>query len=483
MKTSLVALVLGFVLALVLTPLVRAWARRRLVDSPEDGRKVHNRPIPRTGGLAIAAGVLGPILGLALHENQISALIYQDGARIVTLLLGAVAALALGLLDDLFRVPAKFRLLAIFGIALFEWLGGHRIDAVTVPSIGTVQLGLFSLPVTLLWIAGIIVAFNFIDGLDGLAGGIALIGTLTMLMMAYIDGNLLWLTWAGAMAGALLGFLCFNFNPASIFMGDSGSNFLGFLMALVSLETSRKGPTAVALFVPMLAAGLPILDAALTMVRRALMREGLFVSERGHIHHRLLDIGLTHRRAVLVLYAFTVVLSLSALALLSKIPTLQLTAAVVIAAAIFWLMFVTGYVRLEDLRLMYRQGVRNKARARILQDLVEDAVSDIAAAPIWDLEASLSRLIGRTGISGVSWSRTDGSRLVVGDFEDKAKGVRASFSFPDGDQTTEIVFLWRGRASGPSQSEVVALRTFLARAAERTPGATTGLDAFPLKPN
>ncbi len=470
MKTSLVALALGFVLAILLTPLVRAWARRRLVDSPDEGRKVHDTPIPRTGGLAIAAGVLGPILGLAIYENQISALIYQDRARIVTLLVGAAAALVLGLLDDLFRMPAKYRLLAIFGIALFEWLGGHRIDAVTVPSIGVVHLGLLSLPVTLLWIAGIIVAFNFIDGLDGLAGGVALIGTLTMLMMAYIDGNLLWLTWAGAMAGALLGFLCFNFNPASIFMGDSGSNFLGFLIALVSLQTSRKGSTAVALFVPMLAAGLPILDAALTMVRRALMREGLFVSERGHIHHRLLDMGLTQRRAVLVLYAFTVVLSLSAMALLSKIPMLQLGAAVVIAAAIFGLMFVTGYVRIDDLRLMYRRGVSNQARARALQGLVEGACSDIDSAPIWDLEASLSRLIGRTGISGVSWSRTSGSRLLIGDFDDQAKGVRASFSFLDGNQTTEIVFLWRGRTSGPSQSEVVALRRFLARAAERTPG-------------
>jgi UDP-GlcNAc:undecaprenyl-phosphate GlcNAc-1-phosphate transferase len=476
MRTALVAFVLGALVALLLTPLVRRWARSRgLLDLPNDARRVHKVPTPRSGGLAIAAGVLAPIAGLAIYENQISALIYDDRWRLGSMLAGALVALLIGLLDDLYKIPARYRLLAIFSLALFEWFAGHRVDAVSVPYAGVVELGFLSLPVTVMWIAGVIVAFNFIDGLDGLAAGVALIGTLTMAFLAYVDGNLLWLTWTAAMGGALIGFLFFNFNPASIFMGDSGSNFLGFVMALVALETSRKGRTAMALLVPMLAVGLPILDAALTMVRRALLRQGMFRSERGHIHHRLLDLGLTQKKAVFVLYGFTVVLSIAGLALVFETPILHLVAATAIAAAVFALMFVTGYIRVEDLRLMYRQGLRNLARAHTLRKRVALTAARLQSGPIRESELPqiLEPLLGAGGLSGISLAGRDWS-VDLGHVG-QAQGD-ASLAIPLAGPGTlaEIRFVWQSRSTELTDLETRCLKD-LARRLEAAKYASDAL--------
>ena len=300
MKTSVASMILGFVVAVWLTPLTRRLALRlRLVDGPQDGRRINKIAIPRAGGLAIAAGVLAPILALVFYENSISHAIYENTAVVVVLLVGALAALGVGLADDLYRPSAKLRLLALVGIAVMTWVGGHRVDEADLPWLGQIALGHWSLPVTVLWIVGVIVAFNFVDGLDGLATGIALISTVTLFAYALIDQNVLLMTWTGAMAGALLGFLVFNFNPASIFMGDAGSNFLGYLLAVVALQTSRKETTAVSL------AGAHACARAASSGRCAdhrsqgLLRQGLFTSERGHLHHRLLQLGLaTARRSL-----------------------------------------------------------------------------------------------------------------------------------------------------------------------------------------
>ncbi len=466
MRTALVAFIVGLVLAVVFTPMARLLGRslkRGLLDLPEGGRRVHATPTPRTGGLAIAIAVLAPILGLGFYENAVSDILYRDDVRIATLLVGCLLALLLGLLDDLYRISSRIRLLAIVGIGLLEWFGGHRIDTLSLPFVGIVQLGGLGLPVTVLWIAGVMVAFNFIDGLDGLATGIALIGSITMLVIAYMDSNLLWLVWTAAMTGSLVGFLCFNFNPASIFMGDSGSNFIGCLMALVSLETSRKQSTALALFVPALILGLPILDAALTMFRRSLLREGMFQSERGHIHHRLLDLGLSQRKSVLVLYGFTLTLSFGALVMISDIPRLRLIAAVAIAVAIFTLMFVSGYIRLEDLRLMYRKGLDNKARLRALEAVARGsgASSSCAASP--DLSLALSRLLEGTGISGISCQPTGGERVMVGDVVDDPKITQRSLPFEGRSRRGEVTVYWKGRDSEPSPGEIEALKAYLSR--------------------
>ncbi len=461
MKTSVASFFLGFVVAVWLTPLARRLAVRfRLVDRPQDGRRVNQKTIPRAGGIAIAAGVLAPILVLGFYENAISHAIYEDIVAVVVLFFGALAALGVGLADDLVRPTAKLRLLALVAIAVVSWFGGHRVDDVVIPWVGQITLGSWSLPVTVLWIVGVIVAFNFVDGLDGLATGIALISTATLFVYALIDQNVLLMTWTGAMAGALLGFLVFNFNPASIFMGDAGSNFLGYVLAVVALQTSRKGATAVSLVVPLCVLGLPILDVTLTMVRRALLRQGLFTSERGHLHHRLLQLGLSHRRAVLVLYAVTAVLCLGSLSIMVPLLHLHLVTAALITAVMFALMFATGYVRPRDLLQMYRQGKANKARQQHLEAACQE-LAQCVQTPTGggvDLPQILDELVERGCVTAVQYRCEHRCEVVAGAYDQSAKGTRHSVR-SDRSGPADILVFWKDRTDDPSPREIAALRT------------------------
>jgi UDP-GlcNAc:undecaprenyl-phosphate/decaprenyl-phosphate GlcNAc-1-phosphate transferase len=463
-KTSIASFLLGFVVAVWLTPLVRRMAlRHKLVDRPEDGRRIHHKRIPRVGGLAIAAAVLTPILALAFYENVISHAIYRDDASFTVLLVGALAALAVGLADDLFRPPAKLRLLALIAIAVLTWFGGYRLDEAQLPLLGEISMGHWSLPVTVLWIVGVIVAINFVDGLDGLATGIALISTVTLFVCAQLDQNTLWMTWTGAMAGALLGFLIFNFNPASIFMGDAGSNFLGYLLAVVALQTSRKHTTVVALVVPLCVLGLPLLDVTLTMVRRALLRRGLFTSERGHLHHRLLHLGLSHREAVLVLYAVSAVLCLGAVLVTMPVLYLNVAIAGLIATVVFALMFATGYVRPRDLLHMYRQGKENEALARDLDEACQELAQSLedGNGVAADLPELLGLLVKRGCVSAVRYRCKHACELVVGEYDASTKGSRLTVPSGSARQDSALVF-WKGRTTDPSPREVAALRNLFA---------------------
>ena len=464
MKTSIASLFLGFFVALWLTPLARRLAVRfRLVDRSQDGRRVNQKTIPRAGGLAIAAAVFAPILVLAFYENGISHAIYDDLLAEVVLFLGALAALLVGLADDLFRPSAKLRLLALIGIAVLTWFGGYQVEQVDIPLLGQINLGFWSLPVTVLWIVGVIVAFNFVDGLDGLAGGIALISTATLFVCAAFEQNVLLMTWTGAMAGALLGFLVFNFNPASIFMGDAGSNFLGYLLAVVALQTSRKQNTAVALLVPMCILGLPLLDAALTMIRRALLREGLFTSERGHLHHRLLDLGLSHRKAVLVLYAVTTAFCLGAMSIMVPTLQMQIISAVIVAVLIFGLMFATGYIRPRDLLHMYHRGKKNERRQQHVVDVCQElaqCLQTLSGTPV-ELSQVLEELVERGCVTAVQHRCEHNCEVVAGEYDHSAKGARLTVLSGRSGAATAIVF-WKDLSTDPSPRESEALRKLLA---------------------
>jgi UDP-GlcNAc:undecaprenyl-phosphate/decaprenyl-phosphate GlcNAc-1-phosphate transferase len=464
MRTSAASFLLGFMVAVWLTPVARRLAYRfQLVDRPQDGRRVNKKSIPRAGGLAIAAGVLAPILALAFYENTISRAIYADLVSVAALFVGALAALGIGLVDDLYRPSAKLRLLALVAVAALCWLGGHRVEDIVIPGVGQVTMGFWSLPVTVLWIVGVIVAFNFVDGLDGLATGIALISTVTLFVCATIDNNVLLMTWTGAMAGALLGFLIFNFNPASIFMGDAGSNFLGFVLALVALQTSRKTAAAVSFVVPFCVLGLPLLDVSLTMVRRALLRQGLFTSERGHLHHRLLQLGLSHRWAVLVLYGVTTVFCLGAVAIAVPLWHLHLLVATVITAVVFGLMFATGYVHPRDLLQMYRQGKANAARQQhvesVCQELAQSfgAEGDAAAAS----PRVLQTLVDRGCVTAAHYRCERGCRTVAGEYDQLAKGIRLVVQ--DGRSAASNMFVfWKERCDDPTPRESAALHKLFA---------------------
>jgi UDP-GlcNAc:undecaprenyl-phosphate/decaprenyl-phosphate GlcNAc-1-phosphate transferase len=298
--------------ALVVTPPIGALARRLgAVDMPGP-RRVHAHPVPRLGGVALllaglAALYLSPLLGIRALDP-----LRARGWHLGWLLGGALVTVAAGAIDDVRGLPPLPKLglqILAAGVAL---AGGYGLRGVTNPfGGGYVEFGALGALLTLAWIVTITNAFNLIDGLDGLAAGVALIASATLFAVSLAEGRTdaacLWAT----LGGTLVGFLCYNFNPASIFLGDSGSLLLGYLLGVLSIQSLQKGATAVIVLVPILALGLPLMEVVLTLLRRTFFSgvASIFHADREHIHHRLMGQGMTHRRAVLTLYAVCVAFS------------------------------------------------------------------------------------------------------------------------------------------------------------------------------
>ena len=312
---NVVCLVVAILISAGILPAVIRLARTMgAVDTP-GGRRSHRGEIPRLGGIGIYLGFVGGVGSALLLTGRVASLgdassdFPWAGAGI-----GATIIFAAGLLDDFrqFSPRAKF---------LFQLLGagvavafGVRIESIAIPFVGTLPFGMASALITLAWILVVTNAMNLIDGLDGLAGGLALIVTSTMAFVSLSMDHFGVLICAVGLAGALAGFLCYNLNPARIFMGDGGSQFLGFVLAILSIRGSTKGATAVALTLPLLVLGVPLLDLSTTILRRALRRapgdgtvrrsilHRISQADREHLHHNLLDLGWSPGRAVLVLY-------------------------------------------------------------------------------------------------------------------------------------------------------------------------------------
>jgi UDP-N-acetylmuramyl pentapeptide phosphotransferase/UDP-N-acetylglucosamine-1-phosphate transferase len=233
------------------------------------------------------------------------------------LLLAGVFIFAVGFVDDVRGVRALHKLVALVVAALAVCASGARIDSIGLGEGLTLELGVLSWPVTVLWIVAVTVAINFIDGLDGLAAGVSAIVCGTIALLALCTGQIVMGVLMLALLGSLTGFLFFNFNPAKVFMGDGGAMFLGFMISAGSVVATAKVAMVAGIAVPAVALGIPLLDAALTMVRRGVLdRRSVFAAERGHIHHRLLDMGLSQRSAVLILYAASLATAAMAMALL-----------------------------------------------------------------------------------------------------------------------------------------------------------------------
>jgi UDP-GlcNAc:undecaprenyl-phosphate GlcNAc-1-phosphate transferase len=289
------------VAALAFTPLVRALAVRvGAVDVP-DPRRAHDRAVPRLGGVAL---VLACAVTLAFHDAP-RALLAAGGWDVPALLAGVLVIVATGVLDDVRGLGPLPKLGLEVVAALVAVAGGYGLGGVTNPLTGGfVPFGPIGPLVTIVWIVGLTNAFNLIDGLDGLAAGVALIAAATLFAVALIEGRAdvacLWAT----LGGALAGFLRYNFNPASIFLGDAGSLFLGYVFGVLSLQSLQKGATAVVVAAPLLALGLPIMEVVVTVLRRAVVSGLASVprADREHIHHRLVARGMAHRNAVLTLW-------------------------------------------------------------------------------------------------------------------------------------------------------------------------------------
>jgi UDP-GlcNAc:undecaprenyl-phosphate GlcNAc-1-phosphate transferase len=350
----------SIVLSLVLTRWVRNFATARgWVAPPELDRHVHTTSVPRVGGVAIFVSFM-VVAGLAmLLPGWTGIAVAMPGRTMFSILEAAFIIFLLGLYDDVRFVGPywKFGIQAFAAVLLYAGgVGIHRLDLI---SSGQALRAAGGLPLTVLWVLLITNAFNLIDGLDGLAAGSAFFSTVVVFVTSLLAPNATTTLLAIALAGAILGFLRFNFHPASIFLGDSGSMFIGFMLAALALAGSEKAPTMIAVAIPVVSFGLPILDVALAVSRRFLSGKPLFCGDRDHIHHKLLNRGLSQRGAVLVLYGVTACFALLSLVLLHDAAMIALVLAVIGIGVALGVQYL-GYVEFSELQDVWRRTAERK---------------------------------------------------------------------------------------------------------------------------
>lgn len=315
MTTIIAIFFLALVLSLGLTPVVGHVAKKHgLMDQP-GSRKIHQAPIPRIGGAALYLSFFLPFLSIFFYKTvALEKIMLGGGAGLAAFAGGATVAFGLGMIDDIKRLRPHIKIIVQAGAAVTAYAGGIRITGIDL-GWGMIELGIFSFPMTVFWFLLFINALNLIDGLDGLSAGVAFLVSMTLLIITVLNGNIGIALFLAALGGSTLGFLFYNFNPASIFMGDSGSYFLGYCLAALGIVGSMKSNTAVAIMIPVIAMGVPLVDTALAPIRRFFFGRNMFSPDGEHLHHRLLKKGLSHRMSVLWLYGVTIVLGLFALGL------------------------------------------------------------------------------------------------------------------------------------------------------------------------
>ena len=298
------ALGAAFIASIILTPLVIKLAYRiGAVDHP-NYRKVHAKVMPRIGGLAIFGAFL---IGYLILRPEA-----EHPENAIGMFIGAFIIIALGFLDDMFEITAKAKLAGqlVAAIVVTTW-GGLQIEFINLPLIGQFDFGYLSLPITIIWIIGITNAINLIDGLDGLAAGVSTIALLSITVMALIMGNTFVIAVAAILAVSSLGFLFYNFHPAKIFMGDTGSLFMGYMISVLAL-LGFKNVAVVSLVIPIIMLGVPISDTFFAIVRRVRMKQKITAPDKSHLHHCLLRAGLSHRQTVLVIYGLAILFGVAA---------------------------------------------------------------------------------------------------------------------------------------------------------------------------
>lgn len=296
----------SFGLSLILTPILRDVFRSYgVVDEPDQGRKIHKYPIPRVGGIAVALSYAASFFIVDLRTG-----ILQEHLVLVWKVLPAACAIfVVGVIDDLWGLRPWQKLagqLIAAGIAC--WSGVLAVDVV-----GLHQRAWWTIPATILWLLACCNAFNLVDGMDGLAAGVGMFATVTIFVAALMDKNMALAMATVPLAGCLVGFLCYNFNPATIFLGDSGSLLIGFLLGCYGIIWTQKSATLLGMTAPLMALSLPLLDVGLAITRRFLRKQPIFAADRGHIHHRLLDRGMSPKKAVVLLYGICSIVALFSL--------------------------------------------------------------------------------------------------------------------------------------------------------------------------
>lgn len=296
------AIVVAFVASIILTPLVRKFAFRiGAVDHP-NYRKVHMSVMPRIGGLAIFGAFLIGYLILRPEDSHATGILVGAGIILLT-----------GFLDDMLEITAKAKMFGQLAAAIVvvTW-GGLQIDFINLPFGGQLEFGYLSIPMTILWIIGITNAINLIDGLDGLAAGVSTIALIALSVMAIILPNPFVVATAAILAASSFGFLFFNFHPAKIFMGDTGSLFLGYMISVLAL-LGFKSVAVISLIIPVIMLGVPIFDTFFAIVRRVRLKQKIMAPDKSHLHHCLLRIGFSHRQTVLIIYGLAILFGVTAI--------------------------------------------------------------------------------------------------------------------------------------------------------------------------
>lgn len=354
MRTYFTMLLLAAIVSFLVTPLAQRLAFLiGAVDRP-DSRKIHRAPTARTGGVAVLLGFCAPWIVVYLLDNQVVRIFQQQERTFLTLIGCGLAMFALGFADDILNLGSKHKLVVQILIAIAMYQGGFRITEVSNPFTTPIALGWFSLPFTVLWIVGITNATNLLDGMDGLVAGVAAVMALSLAMINILGGNVLVALLTFSLAGAVLGFLPFNFTPARIFLGDSGSLFIGIIMAGISTISFFKAATATLVLIPLLLFALPLFDTTQVVIGRLRRGQHPFSPDKNHVHHRLMRLGLNQRQAAVILYAVTLFLGVASIVL-----SWRMTAAAFVSLAILGTSLGIGVVAVARHIARRRQAVRD----------------------------------------------------------------------------------------------------------------------------
>jgi UDP-GlcNAc:undecaprenyl-phosphate GlcNAc-1-phosphate transferase len=400
---------LSFVLSLLLTPLVRNLCRRfGVVDQP-GGRKVHHHPIPRAGGIAIVLSYIGAYALLLLIGLNGGTVIWSARGAIWRLLPAAIAIFLIGLFDDLRGLKPWRKIIAEVGAATLAYSAGVHLTGIAGHEIAP----WLSFPLTISWLLICTNAVNLIDGIDGLATGVGFFATITMVLAALMQGNIALAIAVVPLAGALLGFLRYNFNPATIFLGDSGSLFIGFLLGCYGLLWSQKSVTMLGMTAPLMALAIPLLDTSLAIVRRFIHNKPIFTADRGHIHHRLLDRGMTPRKVALLLYGFC---ALGAIFSLCMTASDNISGVVlVLFGAVTWIgVQHLGYVEFGTAGRMFLEGAfRRQLSSQVaMQAFEHQLVAAHTPTECWDVIQDAAHQLGfshlRLFLAGHSFEHRNG---------------------------------------------------------------------------
>lgn len=343
MKSIYLPFLISFVISLALTPVViKVGPKLGFLDIPKDNRRMHKRPMPIAGGIAIyIAATVAILVFIPLNKN------------ILSLIIGSTIILISGLLDDKYSISPKAKIAFQLAAGLMIALSGSQIEFFTniISTKEVVWLKYLSIPVTLFWICGITNTVNLIDGLDGLAAGVSLISAVSLMCIALKMNHVAVAIIAAAVGGSCLGFLPYNFNPAKIFMGDTGALYLGFMLSYISIQGVMKYATTLMIFVPVLVLGVPVFDTAFAMIRRYISGKKIFDADKGHLHHRLLALGLTQRQTVFILYAISLIFGILANVISDFDPVIGIIISLLIIILIFLVGWISGMfktVKKED---------------------------------------------------------------------------------------------------------------------------------------